>query len=389
MNKTVELVLKIFIGAVLVIALMMGVFYWKSYKSEANEIADIINKGNAFMEAQIYDEAIGCYEQALEKEENNEQLISAIVEAYMKLAAAYGDSDEALMYYQDAISYYPDNRTAYWAVANIFEARGDEDTMMNVLRQGYSATGDTSMETKVSLIEEERARIQAELDAIAAQEAERLALEQERAQMLEPLVDLFEQKDYDALKEKLRSEEYIEFSEEVIGDTSYYCGNYNEQQKREGTGVAVYENGYYYYGEFHDDERSGHGILFRATYAESSSIGSFIFEGNWENDAPNGEGSATSNYYKDRISASDFSTKTITGNYTDGLEDGKMTLEGVTKGGSKRKFEYTASAGVAEKSSSEDSGVKGQYIIASTSDKSENLTSDGSIRGVEGYVEEE
>ena len=41
----------------------------------------------------------------------------------------------------------------------------------------------------------------------------------------------------------------------------------------------------------------------------------------------------------------------------------------------------------ASKASNDDSGVKGQYIIAKASDGKSNLTSDGSARGVEGFIE--
>ena len=388
MSKKEALALKIFVGAVLVGAILFGAFYYASYKSVANEVADLINKGNKYMEAECYQEAIDCYERALEHEEGNEQIKSAIVKAYMSMAEVYGQDDEALLCYQNAILINPDNKTAYWSIANIYEARGDEDTMLEVLHKGFEDTGDESMNAKVFAIEEERARIQAEEEARIAEEEAKRAEEEARAAKLEPLKQLFIDKDYDAIKDKLREEEYVAFSDEVIGDNSYYLGDYDVDGKREGDGIAVYENGYFYYGEFHSDVRSGHGVMMRASYSESSSIGSFIFEGEWADDKPNGQGTAKSNYFKDRVSGNDFVMKEITGNYTNGLEDGTMTLIGVTKGGAKRTFKYNTKAGVAEKSSNEDSGVKGQYIIAQTDDKSESLTSDGSKRGVEGFVEE-
>lgn len=387
MNKTTRNVLIIIVMVTLVGALMLGVFYYSSYKSEANAVADIVNKGNAYMDGQLYEEAISCYEQALELEEGNEELTMAIVEAYMRLAESQGDSDEAIISYLNAISYNQNNKTAYWAISNIFENRGDQDSMLDILKQGFEDTNDSSMESKVLRIEEERARIEAEIAAMLEAENERIALEQERSEMLEPLVELFANEDYDGLKEILRTDEYVSFSDEVIGDASYYLGEYDEMNNRTGTGVAVYENGYYYYGEFENNVRCGHGVLMRAQYAESSSIGSFIFDGEWVDDKPNGIGSARSNYYKDRISGNDFTSKEITGNYTDGLEDGDMTLVGTTKSGSKNTFKYKTEAGVADKVSNEDSGVKGQYIIAVSGDQ--KLTSDGSIRGVEGFVEEE
>ncbi len=388
MGKKEALALKIFVGAVLVIALLFGAFYFESYRYEANEVADLINKGNRYMEAECYSEAIECYERALEHEENNEQIKSAIVKAYMSMAEGYGEGDEALLCYQNALAVNPNNKTAYWSIANIYENRGDEDTMLEVLHKGFDDTGDESMNAKVFAVEEERARIQAEEEARIAEEEARRAEEEARAAKLDPLKELFIAKDYDAIKDKLREEEYVAFSDEVIGDNSYYVGDYDTDGKREGYGIAVYENGYYYYGEYHDDKRSGHGVLMRASYSDSSSIGSFIFEGEWSDDKPNGNGTAKSSYFKDKISANDFATKEISGNYTDGLEDGTMTLVGTTRSGAKRTFKYTAKDGIAAKSSKEDSGVKGQYIIAQTDDKSESLTSDGSKRGVEGFIEE-
>lgn len=387
MNKTVRLIMTIFVTVVMVTGLMLGVYYYNSFKSQDNEVADIVNKGNAYMQGECYDEAIECYEHALEYEEGNEQLLMAIVEAYMQKANKLGESDDAIISYMNAISYNSNNKTAYWSIAQIYENRGEQDAMMDILREGYTNTGDAAMESKVSAIEEERARIQAEIEAELAQELERQQEEQEKAAKLEPLMVLFEEENYDGLKDILRTEEYVDFSDEVIGDTSYYFGNYDENGHRTGTGIAVYENGYYYYGDFEDDVRSGHGVYMRASYSESSSIGSFIFDGAWADDKPNGDGVATSNYYKDRISANDFSTKEISGNYTDGLENGQMTLTGKTKSGASRTYKYKAVEGVAEKSSNEDSGIKGQYIIAQTDE--DNLTSDGSVRGVEGFVEEE
>lgn len=387
MNKNLALFIKIFIGVVLGAAILIGFYYYKSYISKPNEIADIVNKGNAYMDAQCYPEAIECYKKAMEYDTNTDELKSAIVKAYMSMADSYNSDDAAIECYETALSYNSNNKKAYWAIADIYEMRGDEDTMLEVLKKGYEDTGDETMNTKVTDIEDERARIAAEEEAKRLEEEEKARIEAEHAAMLEPLKELFIAKDYDKLKDKLREEEYIAYSDEVIGDNSYYCGSTDVDGNRTGTGVAVYENGYYYYGDFENNVRSGHGVLMRASYAESSSIGSFIFEGEWKDDEPNGEGTATSNYYKDRISASDFVSKEISGNYTNGREDGKMTLKGRTKSGASQVFTYTATGGIADKSSNDDSGMDGQYIIAQTKDKSQSLTSDGSIRGVEGFIE--
>ena len=239
-------------------------------------------------------------------------------------------------------------------------------------------------------IEIERARIKAEQEAIEAEEAQKLAIEESHNDKLSRLIVLFQEEnpDMDAIKDMIRTEEFVDMVDEVIGnDNSFYYGDRDESGKRSGKGIAVYQDGYYYYGEFEDDMRSGHGIYIRAVYSESSSIGSYIFEGEFANDKPNGNGKAVSNFYKDKISASGLAKQEITGAFVDGLENGTMNLVGVTKGSATVKYTYKVENGVAVKSSKEDSGIKGQYIIAKSSDEKSNLTSDGSVRGVEGFVE--
>ena len=387
MNKTVALVLKIAIPIIVVAGILVAVFYWKSFTSEANELADIINKGNAYMAADCYEEAIGCYEEALGYEPDSPELKSALVKAYMLHASELGESDEAVFAYQSAINYEPSNRTPYWAIASIYENRGEEDSMMEVLRTGYEQTGDEDMNTKVTNIETERARIQAEEEAAAAELAEQQALEAERESLLSPLISLFIAKDYDGIKDLVRTDEYIAMADEVIGDASFYCGDRDDAGNRNGVGVAIYENGYYYYGDFVNNVREGNGIWMRAVYSDASAIGSYIFEGEWSNDAPNGSGTATSNFYKDKISSDEMIKQVIKGSYSNGLEEGSMSLAGTTKAGKGVTYTYKCSSGVATQVSNDDSGVKGQYIIAKSSDGTSNLTSDGSVRGVEGFTE--
>ena len=135
MNKKEALALKIFVGIVLVVALLFGAFYYESYRSTANEVADMINKGNAYMEAECYSEAIDCYERALEHEEGNEQIKSAIVKAYMSMAEEYGDGDEALLCYQNALMVNPNNKTAYWSIASEVLAPSRTSTTLSITRR--------------------------------------------------------------------------------------------------------------------------------------------------------------------------------------------------------------------------------------------------------------
>lgn len=388
MKKEVATVLKLFIGIVLAGAIIFGVYYGVSYYSEANKMADELNIANAYMDEGDYISAISAYDAALEYDPENQMIRDTVAHAYVMLGNMYGSSDEAIDAYQNALLYNIKNKNAYWGVANIFEGRGEEVNMLSALNTGYENTGDENMKLKVDAINEEKARIQAEEEARQMEEAERQAIEDARAEVLSKVFKVFESGNLDDVKEYLRTQDIKDFADEIVNENdSYYYGSKDADGKRQGKGLAMYINGYFYYGDFENDQRSGEGTWMRAVYADSSAIGSYIFKGTWANDKPNGAGEATSNFYKDKISANEMVKQVIKGEYKDGLENGSMTLSGATKGGASVNYSYKSEDGIATQSSKDDSGIKGQYIIAKSSDGKSNLTSDGSKRGVEGFVE--
>ncbi len=385
--KTVKRMIAVATVILIVVGVILGVYYGVSYFSEANRVADILRTGSKYMDAGDYENAIRYYDDALNYEPESTEIRNAISYAYIKLAEQSSDNARAVELYQKSLLYNKTNKTPYWGVANIYENLGDENNMMISLQTGYDITGDETMRQKIEAVEAERARIQAEEEAAAAEEAERNAIEEAHAESLKALYDLFEVQDLDAVKDMLRTDEYMDLVDEVVGDNSFFYGTKTADGKRSGKGIAVYKDGYFYYGDFANDVREGSGVMMRAVYSESSAIGSFVYNGEWSNDKPNGSGMCTSNFYKDKIGESGLSKQIITGTYTDGLENGAMTLQGTTRNGGSVSYSYTAENGVAKKISDEDSGVKGQYIIAKSSDGKSNLTSDGSLRGVEGYAD--
>lgn len=390
MNKVVK---SIIVGIIFILVSISAVFityYLTVMRSQDNAVAILVNDGNAAMDALEYQKAIDKYNEAMEYEPENKDLKDAIAHAYIMLAGTLGNGPEAIAAYQEALAYNATNTNAYWGMAGIYENNGDEDNVLLTLQTGFVNTNDDNMRIKAENIEIERARIKAEEEALAAEEAERLALEESHNDKLSKLLPLFqaEKPNMDEIKEMIRTEEFIDMVDEVIGqNNSFYYGDRDENGKRSGKGLAVYEDGYYYYGDYADDMRNGNGIYIRAVYSESSSIGSYIFEGEFSNDKPNGKGTATSNFFNAKIDSSGLIKQVITGEYVDGLENGTMNLTGTTKGGKTVKYTYKVDNGVATKSSNEDSGIKGQYIIAKSSDEKSNLTSDGSKRGVEGFLE--
>lgn len=390
MNKTVRDILIAVVAIIITAVAVYMTYYYVIMNSDDNAFANLINAGNESMSSNDYLNAVDNYNKALDYEPENKEIRDAIAHAYIMYAGTLGNSPEAIEAYNNALIYNTANTNAYWGITGIYEENGDEDSVLSTLQDGYINTGDENMKIKADNILIERERIRAEEEAIAAEEAERLALEESHNDLLSKLIVLFEEEtpNYDDIKEMLRTEEFVQMVDEVIGkNNSFYYGARSDSGQREGKGIAVYADGYFYYGDYSADMRSGHGIYMRAVYSDSSSIGSYIFEGEWSNDLPNGNGTATSNFYKDRISSAELAKQVITGEYVNGLENGTMNLTGTTKSGATAKYTYSVEDGVAKKSSNDDSGVKGQYIIAKSSDGKSNLTSDGSKRGVEGFVE--
>lgn len=387
-SKSVIRFLVAFILVAVAAIVIYWVYYYVSYTSDANVMAEYINEGNEFMDAGDYRSAIESYEQALNMDPEEKSISETISHAYILEGKAEGSSDEAVVAYENAILYDKTNKTAYWGISNIYEERQDEDMVLETLTRGYEATSDENMKIKVDNIQIERARI-AEEEAEAAREAaEKAAIEDAHNDLLQKLEPYFANNDVDGLKKILRTEEYKELADEAAGSgISFYYGNKDESGKKTGKGLGVYQDGYFYYGNYADDMRSGDGFWMRAVYPEGSAIGSFIYEGSWENDKPNGQGTCTASYYSERVGSGGMTKQIITGTYKDGLENGSMTLSGVLKAGGSVKYSYSSTDGVAKKVSDEDSGVKGQYIIAKSSDESSNLTSDGSKRGVEGFTD--
>lgn len=389
MKKNIASAIMIFIVVVALAAgVLVGVYYGVSYTSDANKLADRISFGNEYMNSGDYASAISEYNLALDYDPENKEIKDAISHAYVMLGNTYGNTDEAIDAYQMALTYDLQNKSAYWGVANIFEERGDETNMIIALNTGYENTLDENMKIKIDNIENERSRLEEEEARRLAEAAEEQAIEDAHNDLLSRLYTCFETGDIDEVKEMLRTDEFVSLSDEIIReDASIYYGEKDESGNRSGKGVAAYCNEFFYYGDFQDDMRNGKGIWIRAEYGDSSAKGSFIYEGEWVDDVPNGQGITTTNYYLDKVGKDGLTKEIISGSFVNGLEDGSMTLTGTTKSGKSVKYQYTVTAGIADKISNESSGVSGQYIIAKTSDESMNLTSDGSLRGIEGFVE--
>lgn len=114
-----------------------------------------------------------------------------------------------------------------------------------------------------------------------------------------------------------------------------------------GTATGLYGldfGGYYFYcGEYKDGKRSGDGIYYLLTDIDNNTYD--IFEGEWENDKPNGAGTLTT---YNELSDGELITTSISGTYTDGCEDGDFTATLTSDAGYTITGDWTASMGAAE-----------------------------------------
>lgn len=83
----------------------------------------------------------------------------------------------------------------------------------------------------------------------------------------------------------------------------------NDIRELKGFNVAIYPEGFVYFGEFLNGMRSGKGVWFYPQF-------NAYYAGAWENDMPNGEGAVTH-----------IGSHLIGGNYTNGMENGEMAIK--------------------------------------------------------------
>lgn len=399
MNTKVKTTLIASVGVVFVTALLLGIYYYSSFHLKDNALADAINRGNAYFDAECYDDAIYEYESALEIDQGNQQIENAIIATYLAKGKSLGDTEMAIDSYMIVIDRDNDNRSAYWGIADICERMGNEERMLEVLRRGYENTMDRDMDIKIT----ELVSKQEEQKADEEEKEQNLAAEQElsekRDRLMRPLENKLAEGDIKGVLTMLHTEQFMGLGEDIPEGSSYYLGSLNEDGRREGQGLALYSDGFYYYGTFSDDKREGHGMWFKGSYPESSTISSYLFEGEWENDKPNGKGVETLTNNFDNITVKEYEKRVIEGSYVDGKEEGKMKLTTVDKVGRSVDYEYISINGIAQKNEKKKDKVDekerqqeqeyGIYEIARSKDGKTCISSDGSERGVLGFIKEE
>lgn len=144
------------------------------------------------------------------------------------------------------------------------------------------------------------------------------------------------------------------FTNELAGTNQfYYYGSFNENGQPDGTGVAVYENNTYYCGEWKNGKRHGKGMWLQIFPDKPSTINGVTgvlehsYNGQWENDLPNGNGQEHFEYDLEEMEGSDIILNVI-GSYKDGYYDGELYIMTIEESGNTTDWEANAQKGAFE-----------------------------------------
>lgn len=131
----------------------------------------------------------------------------------------------------------------------------------------------------------------------------------------------------------------------------YYYGDTNAKGYPEGTGLAVYEDNTYYFGEWHNGLRDGDGMWIQIFPDASGIVDEYTgvlehqYSGSWKNDLPNGSGQEHFTYDVSQITIG-ATIANVMGTFRDGYYNGDMLIMLIHNDGITEDWYGTAKNGV-------------------------------------------
>lgn len=220
-------------------------------------------------------------------------------------------------------------------------------------------------------------------------EVDRLRSTEEYTGCLKALHSKFTEGDLDGAADLMHQTDYVAMCDSLDDGFYYY--------EDEGTAVAVYPNYFYYYGGWSEGLRTGNGVWMRVVYADDISTVRYLYEGEWENDTPNGSGHIvrTNDINKMDIQPGRSSAVVteVTGNFTNGLIDGSLTLVWHMNTGNTHVWHLEAEKGVyieqplPEQFKNHRQQMNSDSYFVGTAEDGADLWMTGKANGVVGFVE--
>ena len=146
----------------------------------------------------------------------------------------------------------------------------------------------------------------------------------------------------------------------------YYYGDINGSGQPHGTGIAVYADNQYYYGEWVNGLRSGKGTWIHYHIHEKENKTDLYkyhqYTGGWKNDLPDGEGSEHYDYNMELLKEREGYNTNLIGSYKEGLIHGEFYLTNIYDDGNVKEWNAQADMGTWIKRH-EQADPKGNYPV--------------------------
>lgn len=167
---------------------------------------------------------------------------------------------------------------------------------------------------------------------------------------LKEMMTYWEAGNQEALDDLANLERFRAMSYQLKGTTAYYyAGDVNTQGEPHGTGIAVYADNQYYYGEWKNGLRDGNGKWMHYHIHASASYPDVIlyhqYTGSFKEDLPDGEGAEHYDLNTELFEENDRYYTNLIGSYSKGLYNGVFYLITSSNSDEYEEWEGTAKNG--------------------------------------------
>jgi tetratricopeptide (TPR) repeat protein len=232
--------------------------------------------------------------------------------------------NEGIAKCKEAILLLPEEAAAYKTLAQIYVNQANYNAALLLLREGANKSENKELEEMLLSVAE-------------------LKVSKEQKQII--LADLFQalkESDIDDILSIMRRDEYqilIKADEPVF----YEAG---EGTPSKNIGLIINEDGSLYYGNIINGMKKGIGTYFMRT-SNSYGMGYYYYEGEWNNNFPNGVGKTVDVQMNKKESNTLYEDMTVTsGTFYKGLEDGSMEKRFYRNGEETGSLSYLAKKGI-------------------------------------------
>ena len=340
---------------IIIIAVAIGIGI---YNTPTNRINRHLDLGQRYLEEQDYEQALVEFDKAIAIDPKNidayigkaqtyqgmgdiELSIQTLEEAYEKIDSRQIE-DSLISAYMEQSQKYIGNEQ-YDEALDVYDRLLELDGNDNDIQSGIE---ELLQEYINSLTEQQRYDEIQDLEEEYSDKVSKIefpkAFEQiDNPELMRNIYKLMNLENWEELIELDKSDEVNDIVQKMDSDRYIYLLYKTDIQS--GTGIGIYKKGaehYFYCGDYSNGMRDGYGVY----YETSQYDGYNVFWGDWKDDAPNGQGKEIkySNVQKSFVYIME------SGNYTNGLSDGKMNcvLRDVSHGDFD--LSYTASLGTPE-----------------------------------------